>query len=103
MKLEKDKALSDDFISKNVSKLCKKCLTHLEKWSHLYAGKEQTHIMTNEEINFLIYETNKEDLLQILRVLILIIRLKKDLQLRLFWKNLTLKNVNLMIKKIPKS
>ena len=68
LKLERDKTLSDDFLSKYMEKLCKKCLHHLENWCHLFAGKEQTHIMTNEEINFLIYETNKEDLLQILKV-----------------------------------
>ena len=40
---------------------------HFNKWSHLYSGNEQTHILTNEEINFLIEEMNKEDLLQILK------------------------------------
>ena len=67
LKLEKDKALSDEFISKYKEKLCKKCTLHIDNWSHLFAGKEQTHIMTNEEINFLVYETNKEDLLHILK------------------------------------
>lgn len=94
LKLEKDKALSDDFISKHRHKLCGKCTSHIDNWSHLYAGKERTHIMTNEEINFLIYETNKEDLLDILKVRKLKIRLKKDLLLKQFLKNMTLKNVS---------
>jgi len=40
---------------------------HFNKWSHLYSGHEQTHILTNEEINFLVDEMNKEDLLDILK------------------------------------
>ena len=40
---------------------------HFNKWSHLYSGNEQTHILTNEEINFLIEEMNRGDLLQILK------------------------------------
>jgi hypothetical protein len=88
LKFEKDKSLSDDFIFKQKTKLCKKCFIHIEKWSHLYSGKEQTHIMTNEEISFLIYETNKEDLLQILKVISLLkIRLKRGPQPKLSLKN----------------
>jgi hypothetical protein len=93
LKLEKDKALSDEFISKHRHKLCKKCTSHIDNWSHIYAGKERTHIMTNEEINFLIYETNKEDLLQILKVRKLKIRLKKDPLLKQYLKNMILENV----------
>lgn len=66
MKLAKDKIVSDEFISKNNKLFCMKCLGHFNQWSHLLTGLEGTHIMTNEEIDFMITEMNKEDLYQIL-------------------------------------
>lgn len=66
MKLAKDKVVSDGFINKNNNIFCQKCLSHFNQWTHLMTGLEGTHIMTNEEIDSMITEMNKEDLYQIL-------------------------------------
>jgi hypothetical protein len=67
LKTNKDKILSDDFINRNRTKFCTTCLDHFDKWSHLYSGFDFTHIMTTEEINILVDEINREDLLRVLR------------------------------------
>lgn len=67
LKTCRDKILNDDFIHKNLLEFCTECILHFNKWSHLYSGNEQTHILTNEEINFLVDEMNKEDILTILQ------------------------------------
>ncbi len=66
LKSAKDKVLSEEFLNRNIKNFCHLCLQHFNCWSHLFTGFEQTHIMTNEEINFLILEMNKEDLMTIL-------------------------------------
>lgn len=67
LKSNKDKIITDDFFNKNNSKFCITCLEHFDKWSHILTGQEQTHIMTNEEIEFMILEMNKCDLIQVLK------------------------------------
>jgi len=48
--------------------LCKKCKAHVEGFSHLTCGREGQHVMSDIEINELITEINKQDLLQLLVV-----------------------------------
>ena len=67
LKNSKDKIITDDFIHRNNKDFCFKCIQHFNTWSHLFSGMEQTHIMTDEEIDFLILEMNREDLLTILK------------------------------------
>lgn len=67
LKNSKDKILTEEFINKYAQEFCCKCKEHFNSWSHLYSGIEQTHILTNEEIDFLILELNKEDLFTILK------------------------------------
>jgi hypothetical protein len=66
MKSSKDKIITDEFIHIHNQIFCYKCIQHFNSWSHIYSGMEQTHIMTNEEIDFLIHDMNKQDLIQIL-------------------------------------
>jgi hypothetical protein len=66
LKNNKDKVITEEFIEKHSSIFCNKCSSHSLKWSHLLSGFEETHLMTNEEIDLLISEMNKEDLLKIL-------------------------------------
>ncbi len=66
LKTAKDKIITEEFINKNTSLFCKDCQNHFQRWSHLLSGLEGTHIMTNEEIDFTIYEMNKDDLYDIL-------------------------------------
>jgi hypothetical protein len=67
LKNNKDKIITDEFINRHRQYFCINCLLHFNSWSHLFSGMEQTHILTNEEINFLIFEMNKEDLFTILK------------------------------------
>lgn len=68
LKLEKSKCLSDEFLHHHRKFLCFKCNQHIDIWSHVYSGKELTHLITNQEIDFLTLEMNRDDLLQILKV-----------------------------------
>jgi arsenate reductase-like glutaredoxin family protein len=67
LKTSKDKILSDEFIEKNKHNFCHSCIDHFSKWSHMYSGFDFTHILTTEEINILIDEMNRNDLLQVLK------------------------------------
>ncbi len=67
LKQSKDKVVTEEMIHKYNAYFCSVCLQHFNAWTHLYTGFEQTHIMTNEEIDFLIHEMNKEDLIMILK------------------------------------
>jgi hypothetical protein len=67
LKDAKDKIITDEFIHKHNTKFCYICFQHFNAWAHMFSGKEQTHILTNEEINFLIEEMNKQDLFKILQ------------------------------------
>ena len=67
LKTNKDKIITDEIINKYNKIFCYKCEQHFNAYSHLYTGLEQTHIMTNEEIDFLIAEMDKEELLTILK------------------------------------
>jgi hypothetical protein len=67
LKNSKDKILKEEFLNKYNKEFCSNCLAHFNCWSHLFSGMEQTHILTNEEIDFLIYEMNSEDLFTILK------------------------------------
>ena len=66
LKTAKDKVITEDFINHNTTIFCKDCLNHFTTWSHLLSGHEGTHIMTNEEIDFMIHEMNKNDIYEIL-------------------------------------
>jgi hypothetical protein len=63
----KDKVLTDELIHNYKGLFCELCLEHINRWTHLYSGKDYTHILTNEEIKLLIKEMNQTDLLAILK------------------------------------
>ena len=48
--------------------LCEKCRLHCESYVHLAAGREQQHLLTDQEINELAYEINRKELYEILKV-----------------------------------
>jgi hypothetical protein len=48
--------------------LCEKCKAHCDGFVHLTCGREGQHVMSDIEINELIHEINKNDLLQLLVV-----------------------------------
>ena len=48
--------------------LCEKCKAHCDGFVHLTCGREGQHVMGDIEINELIHEINKNDLLQLLVV-----------------------------------
>ncbi len=66
LKKNRDKVLTDEFIFKNKNVFCEECLNHFDNWSHIFGGIEGTHILTNEEIEFMMKDMNKNDLLEIL-------------------------------------
>ena len=66
LKTAKDKIITEEFINHNTELFCQTCKTHFQQWSHLLSGLEGTHIMTNQEIDFMIYEMNYSDLYEIL-------------------------------------
>jgi len=47
--------------------LCEKCREHCETSVHLTCGREQQHIMTNNEVNELAYEINRRELHELLK------------------------------------
>ena len=48
--------------------LCQKCKSHCDGFVHLTCGREGQHVMSDIEINELIAEINKNDILQLLMV-----------------------------------
>jgi len=48
--------------------LCRKCKEHMLGFSHLTCGREGQHIMNDIEVNELIHEINRTDLLKLLEV-----------------------------------
>ena len=66
LKKAKDKVLTDEFITNNKNLFCEECHDHFNKWSHVYGGLEGTHILTNQEIDIMIYDMNYNDLYEIL-------------------------------------
>ncbi len=48
--------------------MCAKCRAHCDGFVHLTCGREGQHVMSDIEINELINEINKNDLLQLLMV-----------------------------------
>jgi len=47
--------------------LCDKCKDHCENFVHLTCGREQQHVMTDNEIKELSYEINRDELHQLLK------------------------------------
>lgn len=47
--------------------MCEKCRDHCETSVHLTCGREQQHVMTNNEINELAYEINRRELHELLK------------------------------------
>jgi nucleoside diphosphate kinase len=66
LKKNRDKVLTDEFIFNNKNVFCEECKNHFDNWSHIFGGIEGTHILTNEEIEFIMKDMNKNDLLEIL-------------------------------------
>jgi len=60
--------LKEADINQIYSQLCKKCKAHCDGYSHLTCGREGQHVMPDIEINELIAEINKTDLLNLLMV-----------------------------------
>ena len=60
--------LKEEDINIIYKELCKKCKQHVDGFSHLTCGREGQHIMGDLEINELIREINKQDLLNMLIV-----------------------------------
>jgi len=48
--------------------MCDKCKDHCENFVHLTCGREQQHIMTDNEIKELSYEINRDELHKLLKV-----------------------------------
>lgn len=67
LKKDINKVLSDEFLSKRLDKLCKDCNTHVLLSSHLFSGREQTHILTKHEIDIEVDQMNRESLLTVLK------------------------------------
>lgn len=67
LKKESHKVLSDEFLSTRLNKLCEECNDHILHWSHMYSGRERTHILTNSEIDIEVREMNKEQLFTVLK------------------------------------
>jgi hypothetical protein len=66
-KSNKDKIVSDEFIHNYNILFCEICIDHINKWTHMYSGKEFTHILTNEEIKLLVRDMNRTDLFEVLK------------------------------------
>lgn len=66
LKAEKDKVITDKFITENYKSLCSECTDHYHKSPHMFGGYMQTHILTIQEIDLVIYDNNYQDMLEIL-------------------------------------
>ena len=53
------KILKEDDITKVYDELCPKCQEHCTTYTHLVGGREMQHILTDNEINELIKEVNR--------------------------------------------
>lgn len=60
--------LKEADINEIYQSLCAKCRSHCDGFVHLTCGREGQHVMSDIEINELIAEINKTDLLQLLIV-----------------------------------
>jgi len=58
--------LNEDGVIALWDHFCDKCRNHLENFVHLVSGREQQHIVTDNEIAEMGYEMNKRDLLEVL-------------------------------------
>lgn len=58
--------LNEDGVIALWEHFCEKCQNHLENFVHLVSGREQQHIVTDNEIAEMGYEVNKRDLLEVL-------------------------------------
>lgn len=66
LKKDTHKIITDEFLGERIDKLCEICYDHVLHWSHMYSGKEQAHLLTNNEIDIEVENMNREQLLQIL-------------------------------------
>lgn len=66
MMCEIDKVLSDDYLSTRLNKLCEECNSHVLRYSHLFGGQQESHILTNSEIDLEIENLNKTSLVEVL-------------------------------------
>jgi len=66
MMLEVDKVLSDEYLSTRLNKLCEECNKHILHYSHIFGGQQESHILTNSEIDLEIENMNRNSLIEVL-------------------------------------
>lgn len=61
--ITKFKKVAKTEIDNLISEICDNCKSHIQQFDHLFSGQESEHILTNKELNEMVYELNFNELL----------------------------------------